>query len=113
MIDFTFTEEPEMLRQAAREFAETKIDSKILEMEETGRVNDEVVKALGEAEMMALTVPEEYGGLGLGYITRLIALEEISRISVATAMMLQIFALGTEPIIKFGSKEQKKKNLEK
>jgi alkylation response protein AidB-like acyl-CoA dehydrogenase len=111
MIDFTFTEEQEMFRKAAQEFAETKVAPKVPEMEETGKVCDEVVKALGEAEMMALTVPEEYGGLGLGYVARLIALEEISRVSVATAMMLQVFALGIEPIIQFGTEEQKQKYL--
>ena len=111
MIDFTFTEEQELFRKAAREFAETKVAPKVSEMEETGKVNDEVIKALAEAEMMALTIPEEYGGLGLGYIARLIAVEEISRISVATAMMLQVFALGIEPIVKFGSDDQKRKYL--
>jgi alkylation response protein AidB-like acyl-CoA dehydrogenase len=111
MIDFTFTEEQELFRKAAREFAETKIAPKIPEMEETGEVSDEVVKALGEAEMMAITIPEEYGGLGLGYVARLIALEEIGRVSVATAMMLQVFALGIEPIVSHGSEEQKKKYL--
>jgi alkylation response protein AidB-like acyl-CoA dehydrogenase len=111
MIDFTFSEEQDMFRKAAREFAETQIAPKVSEMEETGEVSDDVVKALGAAEMMALTIPEEYGGLGLGYIARMIALEEISRISVATAMMLQVFALGIEPIVKFGSEELKKKYL--
>ncbi len=111
MIDFTFTEEQEMFLQAAREFAETVVAPKVPEMEETAQVNDVVLKGLGEAEMMALTIPEEYGGLGLGYTARLIALEEIGRISVATAMMLQVFALGIEPIILFGTEEQKKKYL--
>jgi alkylation response protein AidB-like acyl-CoA dehydrogenase len=111
MIDFTFTEEQELFRQAAREFAEAEVAPRVPEMEETGKVSDEVVKALGEAEMMAITIPEEYGGLGLGYVARLIALEEIGRVSVATAMMLQVFALGIEPIISFGSEEQKKKYL--
>ena len=111
MIDFTFTEEQEMFRKAASEFAETKVAPKVAEMEATGKVCDEVVKALGEAEMMALTIPEEYGGLGLGYTARLIALEEISKVSVAVGMMLQVFALGIEPILKFGTDEQKKKFL--
>jgi alkylation response protein AidB-like acyl-CoA dehydrogenase len=111
MIDFSFTEEQEMFRQAAREFAEGVVAPKVPEMEETAQVNDEVLQGLGEAEMMALTIPEEYGGLSLGYTTRLIALEEIGRISVATAMMLQVFALGIEPILLFGSEEQKKKYL--
>jgi len=111
MIDFTFTEEQEMFRKAAREVAETKIAPKVAEMEETGEVSPDVVKALAEAEMMALTIPAEYGGLGLGYTARMIAVEEVARVSVAAAMMLQVFALGIEPIAKFGSEEQKKKYL--
>ncbi len=111
MIDFTFTEEQEMFRKAARELAETMILPKVAEMEETGDVCQDVVKALGEADMMGITIPEEYGGLGLGYMERLIALEEVGRVSVATAMMLQVLALGIEPIIKFGSEETKKKYL--
>ena len=111
MIDFTFTEEQEMFRKAAREFAETQVAPKVAEMEETGEVNDEVLKALAEAEMMAITIPEEYGGLGLGYTERMIAVEEISRVSVATGMMLQVFALGIEPIVKSATEEQKKKYL--
>ncbi|MFC1812576.1 acyl-CoA dehydrogenase family protein [Thermodesulfobacteriota bacterium] len=111
MIDFTFTEEQEMFRKAAREFAETSVAPKIPEMEETGKFSEDLVKALGEAEMMALTIPEEYGGLGLGYTVRMIAVEEISKVSVAVGMMLQVCALGIEPIVKFGTEEQKKKYL--
>ena len=110
-MDFTFTEEQEMFRKAAREFAEVKLTPWVAEMEATGKVCDAVVKALADAEMMALTIPEEYGGLGLGYTARMIALEEISRVSVATAMMLQVFALGIEPIVKFGNETQKRKYL--
>ena len=111
MIDFTFTEEQEMFRKAAREFAETRVAPKVPEMEETGKASEEVVKAMVEAEMTALTIPEEYGGLGLGYTARLIAVEEVSKVSVATGMMLQVFALGIEPILQFGSEEQKKRFL--
>lgn len=111
MIDFTFTEEQELFRQAAREFAETRIAPRVPVMEETAEVDDEAIQALGEAEMMALTIPEAYGGLGLGYVARLIALEEIGRISAATAMGLQVFGLGIEPFVAFGNEEQKKKYL--
>jgi len=111
MIDFTFTDEQEMFRKAAREFAESRVAPFIPEMEHTGKVPPDLVKALGEAEMMAITIPEEYGGLGLGFVARMIALEEISRISTATAMMLQVFALGIDPIVRFGTEEQKRKYL--
>ena len=100
-----------MFRKAAQEFAETQVAPKVPEMEETGKASEELVKAMAESEMMALTIPEEYGGLGLGYTARLIALEEISKVSVAAGMMLQVFALGIEPILKFGTDEQKKRYL--
>jgi alkylation response protein AidB-like acyl-CoA dehydrogenase len=111
MIDFTFTEEQELFRKAASEFAETQIAPHVPTMEETGREWEPVIKGLCDAEMMAITIPEEYGGLGLGYVERLIALEEIARVSVATAMMMQVGALGIEPFIKFASEEQKKRYL--
>ena len=111
MIDFTFTEEQQMFRAAAREFAETRIAPLVEEMEETGEINEQAIKALCEAEMTAITIPEEYGGLGLGFTERLIALEEIGRISVATAMTLQCFCLGAEPIVKFGTQDQKDRFL--
>lgn len=111
MIDFTFTEEQELFRKAAREFAETQIAPHVPAMEETGRNWDPVIKALCDAEMMAITIPEQYGGLGLGSVERLIALEEIARVSVATAMMMQVGGLGIEPFVKFASEEQKQKYL--
>ncbi len=113
MIDFTFTEEQELFRKAAREFAETRIAPHVAMMEETNGGWDVVVKELADAEMFAVTIPEEYGGLGMGYTARMIAVEEIARISVATAMMYQVFGLGIEPFIKFGTDEQKKKYLPK
>jgi len=111
MIDFTFTEEQELFRKAARKFAETKIAPHVPVMEKTNRGWDEVVRALAEAEMFAITIPKEHGGLGMGYVARLIALEEIARVSVATAMMYQVFGLGIEAFIKSGTEEQKKKYL--
>jgi alkylation response protein AidB-like acyl-CoA dehydrogenase len=111
MIDFTFSEEQELFRKAAREFAETQIAPLVPAMEENEEDWEPAVKAICDAEMLAITIPEEYGGLGLGYVERLIALEEIARVSVATAMMMQVGGLGIEPIKKFGSEEQKKKYL--
>lgn len=111
MIDFRFTDEQEMFRKAAREFAELQVAPFVPEMERTGRVPPGLVKALAEAEMLAITIPEAYGGLGLGFVARLIALEEISRVSVATGMMLQVFALGIDPFVRFGTDVQKKKYL--
>ncbi len=111
MVDFTFTEEQESFRRQMENFVKDKIAPKVKEMEETKSVNAEVLQALKDAKLMGITIPKEYGGLGLGYVARLIALEEIAKVSAGVAMMLQIFGLGIEPIIKFGSEEQKKKYL--
>ena len=111
MIDFTFTEEQEMFRKAAREYAETVVAPKVDEMEKTVEVPEGLIESMGEAEMLAITIPEEYGGLGMGYIERMIAVEEICRVSMATAMMLQVFHLGIEPLLKNSTDEQKKKYL--
>jgi alkylation response protein AidB-like acyl-CoA dehydrogenase len=99
MIDFTFTEEQELFRKAAKEFAETQIAPLVPAMEENEEDWDPAVSKLCDGEMLAITIPEEYGGLGLGYVERLIALEEIARVSVATAMMMQVGGLGIAPII--------------
>jgi len=111
MIDFTFTEEQDLFRKAAREFAEIQIAPLVPAMEENEEDWEPAVRAICDAEMLAITIPEEYDGLGLGYVERLIALEEIARVSVATAMMMQVGGLGIEPIKKFGTEEQKKKYL--
>jgi alkylation response protein AidB-like acyl-CoA dehydrogenase len=111
MLDFTFTEEQDLFRKAARDFAEAKIAPLVPKMEEDQEAWAPAIKALGEAEMFAITIPEEHGGLGLGYVERLIAIEEIARVSVATAMMFQVGGLGIEPLLKFGSDEQKSKYL--
>jgi len=113
MMDFNFTEEQEMFRKAAMEFAETEIAPLVPKMEETAKDWDPAIKALAGAEMLAITIPEEFGGLGLGAVERLIALEEVARISVATAMMMQVGGLGIAPILKYGTDEQKKKYLPK
>jgi alkylation response protein AidB-like acyl-CoA dehydrogenase len=111
MIDFTFTEEQELFRKAAKEFAETQIAPLVPAMEENEEDWDPAVSKLCDGEMLAITIPEEYGGLGLGYVERLIALEEIARVSVATAMMMQVGGLGIAPIILFGTEDQKSKYL--
>ncbi|HEY3316445.1 MAG TPA: acyl-CoA dehydrogenase family protein, partial [Bacillota bacterium] len=96
-MDFQFGQEQEMLRRAAREFAETEIEPRVAEMEKTGQFPMELVKPMAEAGFFGVTVPTQYGGLGLGYVARLILLEEIGRVSAAVAMALQVFQLGVEP----------------
>ncbi len=113
MIDFRFTEEQDMLRTAAREFAEEVIAPLLTQMEETDEMPEEILRGLGERDFLALGIAEEYGGVNLGHVAKMITIEEVSRVSVAVGMMLQVMHLGIEPIVAFGSPEQKKKYLPK
>lgn len=110
-MDFRFNEDQEMLRKAAREFAEEVIAPRIQEIEEKDEIPREIFDAMAERDFFAVIIPEEYGGLGLGAVARMIILEEISRVLAAPAMMLQVFHLGIQPILAFGSEEQKRKYL--
>ncbi len=112
-MEFGFTQEQEVLRSAVRDFAETKLAPKVPWMEETRQVPWDIVKEMGTLGFMGVLVPQEYGGSGLGHVARTIMLEEIGRISTATAFMLQIFHLGIGPILDFGTPEQKRKYLPK
>jgi alkylation response protein AidB-like acyl-CoA dehydrogenase len=110
-MDFRFSEDQEMLRKAAREFAEEIIAPNVHEIEENDEIPAHIFEAMAERDFFAVIVPEEYGGLGLGSVARMILLEEISRVLAAPAMMLQVFHLGIQPILAFGTEEQKQKYL--
>lgn len=106
-----FSEDQEMLRKAAREFAEEMLAPRVEEIEEKDQIPEDIFKAMAERDFMGITVPEEYGGLNLGHVARMIVLEEISRILAAPAMMLQVNHLAMEPIMHFASEELKQKYL--
>jgi alkylation response protein AidB-like acyl-CoA dehydrogenase len=111
MIDFTFTPEQEDFRKTAAEFAALNITPKVKQMEQNRLVDKEIVETIKKAGLTGIFIPKEYSGLGLGYTERLIALEEIAKVSPGVSMMLQIFGLGIDPILKFGNQEQKDKYL--
>jgi len=102
-----FTPEQQLFREAAREYARDVIAPRVKEMEDTDTMPAEIAAAAAERGLMAVTVPEEFGGLGLGQTERLIAIEEVSRVSVAVGMFLQVCGLGLHPIVQCGSPEQK------
>lgn len=110
-MDFQFNEEQEFLRKAAREFAEDVLSQRVEEIEEKDEIPREIFTEMAERDFFAITVPEEYGGLALGHVARMIVLEEVGRVSAAVAMMLQVFHLGIQPILAYGSEEQKQKYL--
>ncbi|RNA62328.1 acyl-CoA dehydrogenase [Chryseobacterium nematophagum] len=107
------TEEQKMLRDSAKEF----IDREVVPQKERFEKKDyafteEVMRKLGEMGMLGISVPEEYGGLGMGFVTTMLACDYISGVtgSLATAYGAHT-GIGTLPIVLYGTEEQKKKYL--
>ena len=79
MLDYTFTEEQNILRQAVREFAEREIKPKIREMIKARRIPDSIMKGMAKQGLFGMAVPEKYGGPGYDPISIGIVAEEIGR----------------------------------
>jgi len=110
-MEFGFTPEQELIRRAAREFAEELVAPRVAEMERTREPPLDLFRAMGERGFIGITIPPEYGGTGLGHLARLLAIEEVAHVSPAMGFMLQVFALGAAPILEFGTEEMKQQHL--
>lgn len=111
-MDFTFTAEHEMLRRMVRDFAEREISPYISAMEEEDCFPREVITKLGEVGLMGIPIDEEWGGAGADFISYILALEEISRISATVGVILAVhISVATMPIFRYGTQEQKKRFL--
>jgi len=108
---FNFSEEQEMIRAAAREFAETEIAPHAAEWDSEDVCPIELWPVLGEIGAAGTFVPEIYGGPGLGHVERAIFIEEISRYSGGLGIALMTHHLAIEAILRFGSEEQKGKYI--
>ncbi len=107
-----FTEEHIMLRDMVKEFAENEVAPLAMEIDESGEFPRETVKKMAELGLMGIPWPEEYGGTGMDFIAECIAIEELAKVCVSTAVtMMAHTSLGTAPIYMFGTEAQKKKYL--
>ena len=110
-MDYFFTEEQEEIRKLARRIAQEKLKPVRAELDETQEFPWEIIKTIAQAGLFALFIPEEYGGLGGGVTELCIVTEELSRICSGIAVCYAATALGTYPILRFGSEEQKRRYL--
>ncbi|MBD3345999.1 MAG: acyl-CoA dehydrogenase [Chitinivibrionales bacterium] len=110
-MNWFLTEEQQMIIETARELAEKKIVPVREEYDREGVFPWDVVKAMAEADLCGLYIPEEYGGMGGGVFELCLAVEELSKACGGISLAMAATALGTFPILLFGSDEQKKKYL--
>jgi butyryl-CoA dehydrogenase len=110
-MDYFFTEEQKMIQELARQIAEEKIVPVRAELDEKEEFPHEIMKVLAQSDMFGIFIPEEYGGLGMGSLELCIAVEELSRACLGVSTSYAANALGTYPILLFGTEEQKNKYL--
>jgi butyryl-CoA dehydrogenase len=110
-MDYFLNEEQIMIRDLARQVAEEKIVPVRAELDETGEFPWDIMKVLAQSDLFGLFIPEEYGGLGKGSLELCIAVEELSRACLGVSTTYAANALGTYPILLFGTEAQKKKYL--
>ena len=108
MIDFELTDEQQLVRDTAREFADGEIVPRARESDRSGRFDTEMVGKLAEIGFLGAILPEEYGGRGVDYRTYALIVEEIGRAdsSVRTVVSVNTSLVGVA-LERWGTEEQK------
>lgn len=111
-MDLKLTQEQEMIRKMARDFAEKELAPVAAEMDEKGEVHFGNIRKMAQLGFLGLTTPEEYGGAGLDTVSYSIAIEELSKACASTAIVMAVQnSLVNYILLKFGTEEQKQKYL--
>jgi butyryl-CoA dehydrogenase len=111
---FEVGEELTLVRDMAREFAEKDLFPRATRHDRQEAIDADVLAKVGELGLWGLTVPEEYGGAGMGNLALALVLEEINRGCASTGVTLSVNnSLVCAPIVKFANEEQKRRWLPK
>ena len=111
-LNFDLTEEQNLTRQAVRDFAEKEIIPLAQELDEKEEFSVELTLKMGELGLLGCFVAEKYGGSNMGYISYIIAVEELARVDGSQAATITAGnSLGIGPIYYFGNEEQKREWL--
>jgi len=108
------TEEERMVRDTARNYAQEKLFPQVLAANREGRSDPSIVREMGALGLLGPTIPEEYGGAGLGYVAYGLIAREVERVDSGfrSAMSVQS-SLVMQPIYAYGSEAQRRKYLPK
>ncbi|SOS49479.1 Acyl-CoA dehydrogenase [Tenacibaculum dicentrarchi] len=113
-MDFNLTEEHIMIRDAARDFAQTELLPDVIERDNKQEFPDSLVKKMGELGFMGIMVHPKYGGSGMDAISYILIMEELSKIDASASVMVSVNnSLVCYGLEAFGTEEQKQKYLTK
>jgi alkylation response protein AidB-like acyl-CoA dehydrogenase len=108
---YSLTEEHQLLRKSVRELAEDKIAPRAAAIDEAAEYPWDVHEALKAADLLAIHVPEQYGGAGADRIAHSIVVEEIARVCASSSLIVAGNKLGTMGLILSGSEDLKSRYL--
>src|SRR5690348_1622628 len=113
-MEFDLPDHHRLLQRTVRDFAEQEIAPVAEELDRTHTFPYDIVRRLGELDLMGIPFPEEYGGAGSDSLAYALAVEELTRVDSSVAITLCAHtSLGTQPIYLFGNEEQKQEWLPK
>jgi alkylation response protein AidB-like acyl-CoA dehydrogenase len=108
----TLTEEQIMIRDMTRDFAKKELAPHSERWDQEGWIDDSVISQMGELGMLGMTVPEEWGGANVDYISYALAVEEIAAGNGAVSTLMSVHnSVGCSPVLNYGTQEQKRKYL--
>jgi len=114
MLDAQLTEEERMIRDSAHDYCQEKLLPRVLDANRNERFDREIMNELGELGLLGATLPEEYGGSGINYVSYGLIAREVERVDSGyrSAMSVQS-SLVMHPIHTYGSEAQRQKYLPK
>lgn len=111
-MSYLLTEEQQLIKQAAGEFAKEYLKPAARQLDKIGEYPAEIVRHLAEHDFLGLLLPAEFGGAGAGYLSYVLAVEDLAKVSAAvTSILLHHASLVCYAINKWGTDTQKKKYL--
>ncbi|MDG1571997.1 acyl-CoA dehydrogenase family protein [Robiginitalea sp. M366] len=111
-MDFTLTEEQEMVRQAARDFAQTELLPGVIERDEKQEFPADAIRKMGELGFMGMMVDPKYGGSGLDTLSYVLVMEELSKVDASASVVVSVNnSLVCWGLETYGTEAQKEKYL--
>src|SRR4030043_155204 len=110
-MDFNLSEQEKMLQSLARDFAAKEVQPKAAEIDRTGEFPLDLAKEMGKRGFRGLPYPAQYGGSGAGYVSFVLALEQVCQASVSVGAIMAVNTVPEEGIFRFGNEEQKQRLL--
>ncbi|MBK0328449.1 acyl-CoA dehydrogenase [Rhodobacteraceae bacterium F11138] len=113
-INDQLAEDERMIAQSARAYAQEKLQPRVMSAYANEETDPEIFREMGEMGLLGVTVPEEYGGIGAGYVSYGLVAREVERVDSGYRSMMSVqSSLVMYPIYAYGSEEQRQKYLPK